>query len=53
MCRNLTLLTAPVTMAVTTSPLGACYATAGAGKDLESAGKGLNNSVNKNIGYKP
>lgn len=33
--------------------LSACYATKGAGEDLQSAGKSLSNSADKNTSYKP
>ena len=33
------------------SVLSACNTTAGAGKDIESAGKAINNSAEENKGY--
>lgn len=33
--------------------LSACYTTAGAGQDLQAAGKGIEKSADKNTGYRP
>jgi predicted small secreted protein len=47
-----TLITLAVLVA--TAPLlSACYTTAGAGKDLQSAGKGITNSADNHTDYKP
>jgi predicted small secreted protein len=33
--------------------LSACYTTAGAGQDLQAAGKGIEKSADKNTTYRP
>jgi predicted small secreted protein len=33
--------------------LTACYATHGAGEDLQAAGRGISNSADKNTTYRP
>lgn len=33
--------------------LSACYTTAGAGQDLQAAGKGIERSADKNTTYRP
>nr|WP_294555344.1 entericidin A/B family lipoprotein [uncultured Rhodopila sp.] len=33
--------------------LSGCYTTQGAGKDLQAAGKSLDNSADRNTNYKP
>jgi predicted small secreted protein len=33
--------------------LSACYTTAGAGQDLQAAGRGLENSADRHTGYRP
>ena len=46
-CLTLAVLTAAVPL------LSACYTAKGAGQDLQSAGKSLTNSADKNTNYKP
>lgn len=48
--RLLLTLTALVAVA---PMLTACYTTRGAGQDLSAAGKSIENSADKNTGYKP
>ncbi len=43
-----------LTLLVVAAPLlSACYTTAGAGQDLQAAGKGLEHSADKNTTYNP
>ena len=44
----------PVAVLLAAAPLlSGCYTTEGAGKDLKAAGQGIQNSADKNTGYKP
>jgi len=47
------LLVAIVTLLAAAPLLSACYTTAGAGKDLEAAGRGVKNSADRNTTYRP
>ena len=47
------LLVAIVTLLAAAPLLSACYTTAGAGKDLEAAGRGVTNSADRNTTYRP
>jgi predicted small secreted protein len=47
-----TLITLAV-LAATAPLLSACYTTAGAGKDLQSAGHSMTNSADSHTNYKP
>jgi predicted small secreted protein len=43
-----------LTLLVAAAPLlSACYTTAGAGKDLQAAGKGITNSADDHTSYRP
>jgi predicted small secreted protein len=47
------LLLALAAIAAAAPMLSACYTAQGAGKDLQAAGKSLDNSADKNTNYKP
>jgi predicted small secreted protein len=53
MQRKFALVLALLVLAGTAPLLTACYTTAGAGQDLQAAGKGIENSAEKNTTYRP
>ena len=53
MRRKLAIILAIVALAGTTPLLSACYATRGAGEDLQAAGHGLEHSAERNTNYRP
>jgi predicted small secreted protein len=53
MQRNLTVTLALLALVGTAPLLSACYTTAGAGQDLQAAGRGLEHSADKNTNYRP
>jgi predicted small secreted protein len=53
MQRKTAIVLAAVALAATAPLLTACYTTAGAGQDLQAAGHHLENSANRNTGYRP
>ncbi len=53
MRRKVSLILALAALIGAAPLLSACYTTAGAGKDLQSAGQGITNSADKNTNYHP
>jgi len=53
MRKKLALVLVILGLAVTTPLLSACNTTAGAGQDLQAAGRGLENSAERNTTYRP
>jgi predicted small secreted protein len=53
MKRKLALIFTLLALVGTAPLLSACYTTAGAGQDLQAAGKGLERSADRNTGYRP
>jgi predicted small secreted protein len=53
MRRKLAMVLVMLGFAVTASSLTACNTTAGAGQDLQAAGRGLENSAERNTTYRP
>jgi predicted small secreted protein len=53
MQRKLAVVLALITLIGTAPLLAACYTTAGAGQDLQAAGRGLERSAEKNTTYRP
>jgi len=50
---KLTLVFTLLALVATAPLLSACYTTAGAGQDLQAAGKGLERSADRNTNYRP
>ena len=53
MQRKLAIVLSLLALAGTAPLLSACYTTAGAGQDLQAAGKGLERSADRNTNYHP
>ncbi len=53
MQRKLAIVLAMLGLAVTAPSLTACNTTAGAGQDLQAAGRGLEHSAERNTTYRP
>jgi predicted small secreted protein len=53
MRRKLAMVLVMLGLATTASSLTACNTTAGAGQDLQAAGRGLENSAERNTTYRP
>ena len=53
MRKKLALVLALLGLVVTAPWLTACNTTAGAGQDLQAAGRGLENSAERNTTYRP
>jgi predicted small secreted protein len=53
MKRKLSLVLTLLALAGTAPLLSACYTTAGAGHDIQAAGKGLERSAERNTNYRP
>jgi predicted small secreted protein len=53
MRRKIATLVTLAILAATAPLLSACYTTAGAGEDLQSAGKSLTNSADSHTSYRP
>jgi predicted small secreted protein len=53
MRRKLATALAIVTLLGTAPLLSACYATRGAGEDIQAAGHGLSNAAADHTGYRP
>jgi predicted small secreted protein len=53
MRRKIATLIALATLVATAPLLSACYTTAGAGKDLQAAGKSMSNSAQDHTNYRP
>ncbi|HEY7578750.1 MAG TPA: entericidin A/B family lipoprotein [Acetobacteraceae bacterium] len=50
---KLAMVLAVLALAGTAPLLTACYTTAGAGQDLQAAGRGLEHSADRNTTYRP
>ncbi len=50
---KLAVVLALLTLVGTAPLLSACYTAQGAGQDLQAAGHGLENSAERNTGYRP
>jgi len=53
MQRKLAVILTLLALAGTVPLLSACYTTAGAGEDLRAAGRGIQNSAERNTTYRP
>jgi predicted small secreted protein len=53
MQRKLAVVLAVLALAGTAPLLTACYTAAGAGQDLQAAGRGLEHSADRNTTYRP
>jgi predicted small secreted protein len=53
MRNKLALVLALLALVGTAPLLTACYTTAGAGQDLQAAGRGIEHSAEKNTNYRP
>ena len=53
MRNKIATLIALATLLATAPLLSACYTTAGAGQDLQAAGRGLTGSADRNTNYRP
>jgi predicted small secreted protein len=53
MQRKFAIVIAVLALAGATPLLTACYTTAGAGQDLQAAGRGLEHSADRNTSYRP
>ena len=53
MQRKLAIVLALLALAGTAPLLTACYTTAGAGQDLQAAGRGIEHSADRNTTYRP